>query len=225
MSNNNAHPDLQKVEKAVASAEAATVKAQEIVVDLEKKRAASVQRGADLAAERSAIAFQAHTTNNEAATERLQEIHTAIAMHGSELASLDAAIRAAGEKVDAAKFGLAVELQKLDALKLRSASHAFTSHMRKLDKALDDLVNVLYDAEPIRQQLNALGVAPSYEQFCVLGERPILLALMDTVFEGRIGRRLAPNERMTFTQLAEAWTRQHEVTIARILGEDQTKAA
>jgi hypothetical protein len=91
--------------------------------------------------------------------------------------------------------------------------------MRKLDKALDDLVNSLYDIEPLRQQLDKLGVGPSYEQFVVLGERPMLLALADTVFEGRIGRRLAPSERMTFTQLAEAWTRSHEDAVARILGE------
>jgi hypothetical protein len=81
------------------------------------------------------------------------------------------------------------------------------------------LVNNLYDIEPIRQQLDALGVAPTYEQFCVLGERPILLALADIVFEGRIGRRLAPNERMTFTALAEAWSRQHAAEVARNLGE------
>lgn len=215
MSNN----DLQKAEKAVTTAEAAVTQAQSVVSDLEAKRGDAVRRGTDLADERSSIAFQAHTTNDEKAAKRLQEIHQQIAVHASELASLDAAIRAAGEKVDAAKAAVAVEIQKLDALKLRAASRAFAAHMRKLDKALDDLVNSLYDIEPLRQQLDKLGVGPSYEQFVVLGERPMLLALADTVFEGRIGRRLAPSERMTFTQLAEAWTRSHEDAVARILGE------
>ena len=206
MSNN--HPDLQKAEKQEAAAEAAVTQAQAIVSDLEAKRGDAVRRGTDLADERSAIAFQAHTTNDEKAAKRLQEIHSAIAVHGSELASLDAALRAAGEKVDTAKAAVAVEQQKLDALKLRSASRAFAAHMKKLDKALDDLVNTLYDAEPLRQQLNALGAAPSYEQFVVLGERPVLMALADTVFEGRdLGRHLAPNERMTFSQLAAGTAR------------------
>jgi hypothetical protein len=54
-----------------------------------------------------------------------------------------------------------------------------------------------------------------------------LLALMDTVFEGRIGRHLAPNEKMTFTQLAASWTQQHDAAVRRILGEEQqsTEAA
>ena len=168
--------------------------------------------------------FAAHTGDDKAA-KRLREIHSAIAVHGSELASLDAALRAAGAKVEAAQAVVAVEVQKVDALKLRTASRAFVAHCKKVDKALDDLVNSLYDIEPIRQQLDTFSVGPSYEQFCVLGERPILLALSDTVFEGRIGRHLAPNERMTFSQLAEAWTRSHATAVARILGEQTTEAA
>jgi hypothetical protein len=57
-------------------------------------------------------------------------------VHGSELASIDAAIRAATTKVETARAAVAVELQKLNALKLRAASRAFAAHMRKLDKAL-----------------------------------------------------------------------------------------
>jgi hypothetical protein len=218
--------ELQKAERAVASAEAAVSAAQSIVSDLEVKRAAAVQRGTELADERSAIAFQAHTTNDEAAAKRLQELHQAIAVHGSELASLDAAIRAAGERVEAAQAAVALEMQKLNASKLCHVSRTFFAQCKKIDQALDDMVNALYDIEPIRQQFDALGVGPSSEQFRVLGERPILLALADTDFEGRIGRHLAPNERMTFTQLAEAWSRQHRATVARILGEEQeTEAA
>jgi hypothetical protein len=218
--------DLQRAEKAVTAAEASVTSAQAIVADLEAKRAACVQRGTELADERASVALAAHTGDEQAA-KRLQEIHQAIAVHGSELASLDAALRAAGTKVEAAQAAVAVERQKADAIKLRHVSRAFVAQLRKVDKALDDAVNGLYDVEPIRQQLDALGVGPSYEQFCVLGERPILMALSDTVFEGRIGRRLAPHECMTFTQLAEAWTRQHDVAVARVLGEESnnTEAA
>ena len=213
MSNN----DLQKAEAAVTAAQA-------VVTGLEGKHAAAVKHGTELADERANVALAAHT-GDEKAAKRLQEIHQAIAMHGSELASLDAALRAAGTKVEHAKAARAVELQKLDAVKLRTASHAFTVQMKKIDKALDDMVNALYDIEPLRQQLNALGVGPSAEQFVVLGERPILMALMDTIFEGRIGRHLAPNERTSFTQLAQAWTRSHDAEVARILGEQTNNEA
>jgi hypothetical protein len=194
------------------------------VSDLEVKRTACVAHGTELADERASVALAAHTGDEQAA-KRLQEIHQAIAVHGSELASLDAALRAAATKVEAAQATVAVERQKADAIKLRQVSRAFVAHLRKIDKSLDDMVNGLFDAEPLRQQLNALGVGPTYEQFCVLGERPLLLALADTVFEGRLGRRLAPNERMTFTELAAAWTRQHEVAVARMLGEPQKDEA
>jgi hypothetical protein len=159
------------------------------------------------------------------AVARLDEIHRAIAVHGSELASLDAALRTAVAKVEAAQAALAVERQRADAIKLRHVSRAFIAQLRKIDKNLDDLVNSLYDAEPIRQQLDGFNVGPSFEQFCVLGERPLLLALSDTVFEGRIGRRLAPNERMTFSQLAESWAQSHRTQVARVLGEPQTTEA
>jgi multidrug resistance efflux pump len=119
LSNNNNHPDLQRAEKAVTTAEAAVSKAQETVVDLEKKRAASVQRDAELADDRANVALAAHTGDDKAA-KRLQEIHQAIAVHGSELASIDAAIRVAGTKIKAAQAVVVAEVQKVNALKLRT---------------------------------------------------------------------------------------------------------
>jgi hypothetical protein len=220
---NNAHPELQKAERLVASAEAAVGKAQSVVGDLQAKHAAAVKYGAELADERAGVALSAHTGDQQAA-KRLMEIHQQIAIHASELASLDAAVRVAGDRVAAAQSARAVELQKLDAIKLRAVSAAFRAQCQKIDKVLDALVNALFDAEPIRQQLNALDAGPSFQQWTILGERPILLALADTDFEGRIGRVLAPNERMTFAALAESWSHQHEVIIARILGDQQTSS-
>jgi hypothetical protein len=216
---NSPTPNLQDVEKQVAAAEAAVTQAQEVVADLEAKRTAAVQHGTELADDRANVALAAHTGDDKAAA-RLKEIHQAIAMHGSELASLDAALRAAGTKVEHAKASLAIELQKLDAVKLRTASKQFVAQLKKMDATLDAFVNCLYDVEPIRQELDRLGVGPTFTQFLALGERPILLALSDTIFEGRdLSRILAPGERITFTQLAEAWTRGHDAAVSRILGE------
>ena len=126
-------------------------------------------------------------------------------MHGSELASLDAALRAAGTKVEHAKSALAIELQRLDAVKLRSASHAFTVHMKKIDKALDDMVNALFDVEPIRQHLDALGVGPPMTLSCWAS---VPFCWRAARFRGQVWSRSAPaNERTTFTQLAQAWAR------------------
>jgi hypothetical protein len=219
MSNNT---DLKHAEQKVAQAEAGVAAAQAIVADLESKRVACVERGRELADERSSVAYDAHTGNQQAAA-RLEEIHQAITLHSSELLSVDSALRVAATKIETAQSDVVAEQQKLNALKLRTLSRAFTANAKRIDKALDDLVNGLYDIEPIRQQIEQLGGAPNFQQFVILGERPILLALADTVFEGKIGRHLAPHEKMTFSQLAASWTQQHARAIAHILGEQQSE--
>ena len=95
MSNSNDHPELAKAEKVVSAAEAAVSDAQAVVARLEEKREAAIKHGTALADERANVALAAHT-GDEKAARRLKEIHQAIAMHGSEAASLDAALRAAG---------------------------------------------------------------------------------------------------------------------------------
>src|SRR5690242_18631209 len=77
-------------------------KAETVLAELEAKRAACVKRGTELADERAAVALDAHTGNIKA-RKRLDEINTAIATHGSELASLGAAIKAAGERLQQAQ--------------------------------------------------------------------------------------------------------------------------
>jgi hypothetical protein len=217
-----AHPALETAEKAVTTAEAAADKAQAVVASLEEKRAAAVQHGNQLADERANTALGAHT-GDERAAKRLKEIHTAISVHGSELASLDAAIHAANENVAAAQAAIVRETQNVRAERLRILSKVFVTHMRKLDQHLNAFADALDNIEGIRGQLQALGVGPSFEQLVVLGERPLHTILSQSIFENRLGlRHLPPHERTSFGQLAQAWTKQHEIEIARILGE-QTK--
>src|SRR5262249_9734736 len=73
-------------------------KAETVIADLEAKRAACVKRGTELADERAAVALAAHTGDAKA-RKRLDEINAAIASHASELASFDAALKAAGERL------------------------------------------------------------------------------------------------------------------------------
>jgi rubrerythrin len=77
-------------------------KAEATVASLEAKRAACVAHGTELADERSHVALAAHTGDAKA-RKRLDEINDDLAVHGSELASLDAALRAASEKLAQAK--------------------------------------------------------------------------------------------------------------------------
>jgi hypothetical protein len=77
-------------------------KAKAVIWALEAKRETCIQRGRELADERASVALAAHTGDQKAA-KKLESIHQAIVVHGSELASLDAALRAAGEKLQAAE--------------------------------------------------------------------------------------------------------------------------
>ena len=72
-------------------------KAAAVVRSLEEKREQCVRRGIELADARAAIALDAHTGNSKA-RKQLDEINGQIATHASELASYDAALRAAGER-------------------------------------------------------------------------------------------------------------------------------
>jgi hypothetical protein len=155
---------------------------------ISKKREAAVRHGIELADERSAIAFQAHTTNDKKATKRLQEIHQAIAIHGSALASLDAALRAAATKVEHAKSALAVRAS--EGRRAQVALGIAGLH-RPLEEARQGARR--FGQRPLRRGADqattrALRRRPDLRA----GERPMLLALSDTVFEGRVGRRLAP---------------------------------
>ena len=91
-------------------------KATAIVTRLEEKRVACIKTGTDLADERANVALAAHTGDAKAA-KRLQEIHQAIATHSSELASINAALRAAGERVVTARQVIEGEAAKANAVK------------------------------------------------------------------------------------------------------------
>src|SRR5262249_55941476 len=169
--------------------------------DLEAKRAACVQRGTELADERANVALAAHTGDAKAA-KRLAELHTAIATHASELASFDAAIKAAGERLRAAE---AAEARK----------HAGRS-ARELLKRADGLVQLaqsLDDANTVRvessnalaeqlTQICALGAnlgvfVPSHEQLFSLGSRADTTATMRTPWAREVGDHLPSNQRRT----------------------------
>jgi hypothetical protein len=73
-----------------------------VLNNLRQKRDALVARGVELADERASIALAAHTGDSKA-SKRLLEVNAALAVRASEVESIDAAIKAAGEKCAAAE--------------------------------------------------------------------------------------------------------------------------
>src|SRR5262249_9845936 len=157
-------------------------KCEATIGDLEHKRAACTKRGTELADERAAVALDAHTGNAKAA-KRLAEIHSAIAMHGSELASLDAAIKAAGERLRQAQEAEARAEERRIALEIRKLAKELKEAGRIADEGLAMFADATNAMHHIVCRLNALGLGnPSALQFVSLGERAVRTVLMETAF-------------------------------------------
>jgi hypothetical protein len=64
----------------------------ERIAELQRKRAALVQHGRELADERASVSFQAHCGHEPEARRRLGEVNAELALLDSELRNIDAAI-------------------------------------------------------------------------------------------------------------------------------------
>jgi hypothetical protein len=116
-----------------------------LIAELTRKREACVQRGTELADERAGVALDAHIGDSKAA-KRLVNINNALALHGSELESLDAAAKAAGEKLAAAeraKAQAAAQQRAEEAHKLvKELGACFPYLDRKLAEAANALIAI-----------------------------------------------------------------------------------
>jgi hypothetical protein len=133
-------------------------KCKTIIAELERKRVACVQRGADLSDERATVALAAHTGDAKAA-KRLADIHNALALHGSELASLDVAVKAAGEKLAAAKADQARAANQQRAEELRKHVDELSQIPAYIEKHLTAALKGLIAFERGVAELHQLGVA------------------------------------------------------------------
>jgi hypothetical protein len=198
-------------------------KCEATIRDLERKREACVKRGTELNDERAAVALDAHTGDAKAA-KRLAAIHTAIATHGSELASIDAAIKAATERLRQAQVIEAREQDKVSAEALREVVSRLGERMRKADKYFAAAIGELNAAHAELEQVHVLGSAfPTQQQLAVnaiMALQTWLRQLPDHMHREFVPA-LPPNQRRTFTAF---WARMAEPlarSIAARLGEPQ----
>jgi hypothetical protein len=188
--------------------------AEHVVADLEAKRAAAIRRGTDLADERASVALRAHTGDKQART-KLDQINAALAVHASELASLDAAIGVANAKVGEARVAASKAADRAAAQRLRAVTKEFVDLGHELDGALSDLADI---ADAMMVKLGHVhrhgSPVPSHEQLDSLGYRCLLTALSKTRWARRF-ERLAPSERRNFADLVDGWAKLIEANIAR----------
>jgi hypothetical protein len=204
-------------------------KAEQTLATLEAKRAACVKRGTELADERAAVALSAHTGDAKAA-KRLAEIHTAIATHASELASFDAAIKAASERLQQARRTEAQTQARKAARELLKRANAIVKYAQTLDDANAIKVEasraIADELTEMRALAHGAGLyAPTHEQFLALGSRADQTAHMATPFAREFGEHLAPSQRRTHSSYAAPWRDAIAKAAATILGEDKQEAA
>jgi len=133
-------------------------KYQGLIVELERKRADCVQRGTELADERASVALSAHTGDAKAA-KRLTEIHGFLGTQASELASFDAALKAAGEKLAAAQAAEARAADQARAEELRKHVDELSQIPAYIEKHLTAALKGLTAFERGVAELHQLGVA------------------------------------------------------------------
>jgi molecular chaperone GrpE (heat shock protein) len=171
---------------------------------LEKKREACVRRGTELQDERANVALAAHT-GDAAARKRLDAINRESAEHASELQSLDAALRAAAERVAVARRAEAEEQDRANAAQVRKVLGEFVECGHELDDALNDVAQLGYAMIELLSKLHGLGVSfPSHEQLSVLGWQCVLTSLMASPWRKRTDH-LPPNQRRSFKMLVDGW--------------------
>jgi hypothetical protein len=196
-------------------------KAQEVVTKLEAKREACIRRGTELQDERATLAYSAHANNDAKAKTRLEEVHTAIATHASELASLDAALKAAADRLEKARQHETQKADRAAAGELRKELARFRELGGQLDVALAAVSTngaALYEC---LGKIHALGSQfPTGQQLHSLGYRCLLTAIAATPWK-REFETVAPRERRSFSDLIETWA----ATIESRLGEQSKENA
>jgi hypothetical protein len=128
-----------------------------------RKRAACVQRGTELAGERDAIALAACTGDAKAA-KRLAEIHAAIAAQSSELAAFNAAKKSAGEKLASAQQVEAQAAARQKAEETQKLVHETGKCFDYLDRHLNEAARALIAIDTGFAQLRRAGVVISDTQ-------------------------------------------------------------
>ena len=114
-------------------------KAEAVVQKLEQTQRQLAHRGIELTEERQRVSFGAHTGDQKSRA-KLDKINAEIATHASEVASIEAAISEGNDRLDEARRIAAAAADGAEAEQLADELKVFAGHGRKLDLALQALV-------------------------------------------------------------------------------------
>jgi hypothetical protein len=138
-------------------------RASALVDELETKRAQHVAKAEKLAAERDEIALGAFTGNGKQ-RERVDEIHTTLAKHSSELAALDSALKSARQRVADRQAAEVAAVNRQQAEEARKLIVELGEAFLWLDARLEEAARALIAIDRGFAELRQSGVGPSETQ-------------------------------------------------------------
>jgi hypothetical protein len=187
--------------------------AEGILVALQAKRVRLVARGVEIGDQCAAVAYDAHAAGNAKAEKTLADLRREGAEHASLLASLDSAIKVAGDKVLIARAYEADIADQAKAQQVRELVGALREAGHELDDACRTLSEMSRVVGRLLAQLHGLGIKhPSYEQWDVFGDAALKTAIAGTPWVKRY-RIVAPLERKQFGTLIDGWAASIEARI------------
>jgi chromosome segregation ATPase len=200
-----------------AVARAAVEAASATLANLEQQRSDGLQRKADLAEQRQAIAFAA-ATGNEMASKSLAALNQQTYQLSLDIENLDAAIAEAERRIAAAEAAAHLE----DLREKARAARVFLEDQRKsgedASQALEAFVTTFEKFLSIGDELRRLvgNAAPSRDLVRVYATRAIQTALYRIRLHSDV---IPPNEQRSLAYYSARWSEQIEAGIGRMLGE------
>jgi hypothetical protein len=193
------------------------------IANLTAKRDVLVARANELATIRASVAFKALNDDDAAAKQKLDQINKESVSHSHELASIDAALVTARQRLESAQRHEAKVAERAKAEALRAALKQFCDHAAGVDSALEVLISSCDGMEQTLREMHRCGSSfPNDAQLLSLGSRVLIAALSKTTFR-REFPAVPPLERnRTMTAIVQQWSAAVERGIRERLGADQT---
>jgi len=131
------------------------VDAEAAIANLTAKRDVLVERGNQLATSRASVAYKALNDDDAVAKQKLDQIGRETSQHSHELASVDAALTTARQKLEAAQRHEAKQADREQALAIRQEWTEAAADFADLDRSLGlaaDAARRLYERYGTMQQ-------------------------------------------------------------------------
>lgn len=175
------------------------------LADLEAKLAAVTARSVELADGRRLLSFAAHSGEDSAAEKKLRALNTESTHVNLDIENVRSAIEEAKRRLAEAERAEAAAAAAENAEAVMKIADRFAERGRRIDEAFARARAELDGFQTDMDALHALGVThPRGEQFAVLGGLALASHLMTLPL--KVDREhLAPRERRSFTETADAW--------------------